>query len=78
MQNAYKYEDEYNSIPYIVKSDKRVKRKNRKEFKDTCRIVALVWLLCLAFIAPIMMPGMLGKAYGVLMMGSMVLQVLGW
>lgn len=74
MQNAYKYE-ENRSIPYVVKSDKP---KLHKEFKDTCRIVALVWLLFLAFITPIIMPGILGKAYGALIMGNMVLQVLGW
>ena len=79
MQNAYKYEDEYSSIHYVVKQDKHLKRKLRKEFKDTCRIVALVWLMCLAFIIPVFIPNQtIGNVYALLMFGAAVLQLLGW
>lgn len=74
-----KDEEEYSGIPYVVKTDKQLKRKRRKQFKDTCNTIAIGWMLFLAFAVPMMIPNSeLATMSGLMIMGAATLQVLGW
>lgn len=76
---AYRDKEEYTCIPYVVKQDRRLKRKLHKEFKDTCRIITLTWMIFLAFAVPLMISDTaLATACGLIILASAILDVLGW
>lgn len=83
MQNfAYKLEGECRCVPHHKKMDKqyRISRVNRKkEWKEACRVIALVWTMFLAFAIQLVMPqGIMADTYSVFLFAVTVLQVLGW
>ena len=83
MQNfAYKMKGEYWCVPHHKKLDKQflIDRVNRKkEWKESCRVIALVWTMLMAFAMHLVIPSeVMADTYSVLLLAVSILQVLGW